>query len=722
LGVPPASSLQSSSSQSEISNPQSQIPNADLFGQPVPASKPTAKPKSSSSSSFVIRHSAFGITTGTLRDFVQGKPLPENLESEVNQLAEQYRFFHWHIAFPQVFEQGGFDCILGNPPWERIQVEALQFFASRRPELTNMNRSQRETAIEFLRSSDPSLFSEWIETRRSELGSTGFLKASHRFPLSTEKNINSYAVFTELALGLVTPTGRCGLITQSGIATDDIMKSLFRHLVSTKRLVSIFDFENREKIFASVHPQLKFCLITISGSDFLTPTAEFIFYATKVSDLGDHWRRFSLSNEEVQLLNPNTQTCPIFRSGEAAALCLFLYRKVPVIITEEGRKQNMWQVAIRRMFDMAYDSHLFHTRIQQSPTGVNSLLDVGNSSLLRLYEAKFIHQFDHRFASFGHSSNNDNECIDFSDFKKKDPTSGVIPRYWVSSDSHRQKMDSTGWDKSWIVAFREITNTTNERTSICAIVPEAGVGHTCYTLTFDESSPQNLSAFLANSNSFIFDWITRQKVAGTHLSVFILKQLPALPPDTYDQPCPWAAHPQSTIHDPPSLRDWLLPRVLELTYTAWDLEAFAADCGWPGPPFRWDEDRRFLLRCELDAAFFHLYLGSEDEWGKESGGEDGTTSSIQHSKSNIQNSSALTRAFPTPRHAVSYIMDTFPIVKRKDEAKHGSYRTKDTILQIYDALAESIATSTPYQTLLDPPPADTACCHPHKNEQEITQS
>ena len=116
-------------------------------------------------------------------------------------------------------------------------------------------------------------------------------------------------------------------------------------------------------------------------------------------------------------------------------------------------------------------------------------------------------------------------------------------------------------------------------------------------------------------------------------------------------------------------------------------------CG--SPPFRWDEDRRFLLRCELDAAFFHLYLGSEDEWR--------------------QQPEALTRSFPTPRHAVSYIMDTFPIVKRKDEAKHGTYRTKETILQIYDALAESIASDVPYLTLLNPPPADPACCHPAKS-------
>jgi hypothetical protein len=197
------------------------------------------------------------------------------------------------------------------------------------------------------------------------------------------------------------------------------------------------------------------------------------------------------------------------------------------------------------------------------------------------------------------------------------------------------------------------------------------------------------ASLLAIFSSFAFDYLVRQKVGGTHLTYTILEQLPIPELAIFGQPAMWNP---STSEDPLSLRDWLLPRVLELTYTAWDLEAFAADCGWSGPPFRWDEDRRFLLRCELDAAFFHLYLGSEDEWR--------------------QQPEALTRAFPTPRHAVSYIMDTFPIVKRKDESKHGTYRTKETILQIYDALGESIATGQPYQTLLTPPPADPACCHP----------
>ena len=160
----------------------------------------------------------------------------------------------------------------------------------------------------------------------------------------------------------------------------------------------------------------------------------------------------------------------------------------------------------------------------------------------------------------------------------------------------------------------------------------------------------------------------------------------------YGQFCPWSGIGQK-------IENWPSGRVLELTYTAWDLEPFAQDCGWDGPPFRWDDERRFLLRCELDAAFFHLYLGTEADW-RESGTKE------------------LREAFPTPRHAVDYIMETFPIVKRKDEAAHGHYRTKDIILEIYDAMTDAIRTGQPYKTRLDPPPADPRCCHPPRTLNE----
>jgi hypothetical protein len=188
---------------------------------------------------------------------------------------------------------------------------------------------------------------------------------------------------------------------------------------------------------------------------------------------------------------------------------------------------------------------------------------------------------------------------------------------------------------------------------------------------------------LASLGSFAFDFVVRQKMGGVNLSFYLVAQFPVL-----------QAEQLSIFHL------HILPRILELTYTAWDLKPFAQDCGFNGPPFRWDEDRRSLLRCELDAAFFHLYLpaNADGTWKKDENEADAELA-------------ALCATFPTPRDAVEYIMDTFPIVKRKDEAKYGEYRTKRTILKIYDAMQNSIATGQPYQTRLDPPPADRRCCH-----------
>jgi len=143
---------------------------------------------------------------------------------------------------------------------------------------------------------------------------------------------------------------------------------------------------------------------------------------------------------------------------------------------------------------------------------------------------------------------------------------------------------------------------------------------------------------------------------------------------------------------------FLLPRVLELTYTTWDLKPFAKDCGYNGSPFIWDDERRFQIRCELDAAFFHLYLGTEEDWK-----EEGTPALLDH--------------FPTPRHAVDYIMDTFPITKRKEEQKHGEYHTKNQILEIYDKITGSVRTGHSYQTILNPPPADPSVAHRVGNQK-----
>ena len=214
-------------------------------------------------------------------------------------------------------------------------------------------------------------------------------------------------------------------------------------------------------------------------------------------------------------------------------------------------------------------------------------------------------------------------------------------------------------DYRWLAAH-------GRRSGGAPLSPGTGTG-ACATRRRELASQVGVVAALySNLCSLPLDDAARQEAGGISLTYFVLKQLPVLAPTTYAASTPWSPEAH--------LRDWLLPRVLELTYTSWDLEPFAHDVGYDGPPFRWDPARRFLLRCELDAAFFHLYGLSRDD--------------------------------------TDYVMDTFPIVKRNDEKAHGEYRTKRVVLEIYDAMAEAICTGNPYQTRLDPPPADPRVSHP----------
>jgi hypothetical protein len=238
--------------------------------------------------------------------------------------------------------------------------------------------------------------------------------------------------------------------------------------------------------------------------------------------------------------------------------------------------------------------------------------------------------------------------------RKMDPSFQVIPRYWMDKAHVDERLDRRGWDNDWLLGWRDIARSTDERTMICSVIPRVAVGDK-YLLAFTDKGAELLQA---NLSSFVLDYVTRQKFAGTSLKYFLVKQLPALPPNEYRKFLPWLTCDTTA--------DWIRARVLELSYTANDLAPFAADLGDDGAPFNWNEERRFVMRAELDAAFFHLYGIERDD--------------------------------------VDYIMETFAIVKRKDEQRYGNFRTKELILQVYDAMAEASRTGKPYQTILNPAP------------------
>jgi hypothetical protein len=315
-------------------------------------------------------------------------------------------------------------------------------------------------------------------------------------------------------------------------------------------------------------------------------------------------------------------------------------------------------------------------------------------TLVRLYDGKMVDQFDHRFASTGHktsaifrttssdrTSPSEHACAEFL----------VTPQYWVPLSKVAALVPEYCSKRGWWISYREVTASTNWRTVVASVAPLSGQVHTLPALYCPLSAALNAS-LLACLNSFALDYCARLKLSGTHLSHFVLRQLPVVPPSEFERRAPWSG-------DEETIQAWLMPRVLELTFTATDLARFARDCGWAGHPFRWDEERRFLLRCELDAAMFHLYLpaGADGGW--------------QFAENETSEDRARMRAsFVTPRDAVAYIMDSFPIVRRKDEESHGGdYRTKRVVLEIYDELAQGGGAGPAYQTRLDPPPADPRC-------------
>lgn len=603
------------------------------------------------------------ITTRTLQDLDRNPDSLPNVTALVGELAEQYRFFHWHVEFPDVYAQGGFDCVLGNPPWERVKLQEKEWFAARVPEIAAApNAAARTRLIKALGTEQPAIYADFQRDLRQAEGESHFIRSSGRYPLTGRGDVNTYAIFSELCVQSLNPHGRMGLIVPTGIATDDTTKFFFQSLMEGASLASLYDFENREGIFPGVHRSFKFCLLTVSGEERPNAQAQFAFFALNAEEARDPGKVFTLSPAEIALLNPNTRTAPVFRTARDAAITKGIYQRVPVLLNEHTG-ENPWGISFMRMFDMSNDSGLFRTAAQLEAEGWvlqgNHYHQPGGPGrMLPLYEAKLIHQFDHRYATYTPQG----DTRDLTPEEKADPDTLPQPRYWVPEGEVEARLiqrDREGnvtwaWEREWLMGFRDITNATNERTGIFTVEPRAAIGHT-NPVFFTDENPELQAAMVSSLNSFAVDYAARQKIGGTHLTYGFLKQFPVLPPSAFT----------------PQRLGFITPRVLELTFTAHDLTGFARDLGYAGPPFVWDEERRFWLRAELDALYFLLY-GIE-------------------------------------REDVEYIMDTFPIVRRKDEAKWGTYRTKNAILEIYDELARVGLEG--YRTRLSPGPADARAAH-----------
>lgn len=372
------------------------------------------------------------------------------LAQSAHDMCRKHSVFHWWLAFPRIAAQGGFSVMLGNPPWERIKLQEEEFFAARSPLVTSAkNKAERAKRIELLRQglllhtmqpdveeaeglSPPSrpemrLYEEFVIARRGAEAASLYAHDSGRYPLTGIGDVNTYALFAETFLQLTRNDGRAGFIVPSGIATDDSTKVFFGSLVKSGRLFSLLSCYEVRRWFPGTDDRKPFCMLTVGASE----VARFAYDLENIGDLGKVEKWYTLTTGEFKQLNPNTLTLPIFRSQRDAELTKKLYRAAPVLVrepvvgSEDSRllepEVNPWGIRFATMFHMSNDSHLF--------------ADHSDSSVARLplYEAKMIHQFDHRWATYVDNPEKpnglDTEYVNAS--QKSDQAFAVRPRYWV---------------------------------------------------------------------------------------------------------------------------------------------------------------------------------------------------------------------------------------------------------------------------------------------------
>ncbi len=571
---------------------------------------------------------------------------------KVRGIANREGFLHWEVAFPGVWRrwqhahpEGGFDAIIGNPPWDKIKLQEVEWFATRAPELALAPTAKaRKDGIKQLRKEGAPLATAFdaAKGRSDRLGC--LVRESGHYPLLGGGDINLYSLFVERALNLVKPDGFVGLLTPSGIYADKTAARFFQSVSTKGRVSGLFDFENKKIFFKDVHASFKFCALILGGEARRFERTECAFFLHDIRVIRDEDRCFPLTPDDFMRVNPNTGTAPIFRTRRDADITRRIYERHPVLVDRSGGgERKAWPVKYVRMFDMTNDSQLFHTADLLEAEGFypveGNRWKRGEKLYLPLYEGKMVQAFDHRAASVVVNPENLNRPAqphEATDAEHANSDWLPDPQFWVSKDAAE-------WpeDLEWVVAFKDVTAPTNVRTMIASIVPRSGFGNTLPFLMPDTADitayQENAWLFVAGFNSFALDFVSRQKVQGQHLNWFIVEQLPVIAPADYDRP-----------FGRKTARELVRDHVLRLTYTAHDMAPFARDLGYDGPPFIWDEEERRHLRARLDALYFHLYgLDRED---------------------------------------AEYVLSAFPIVRREDEKQFGRYRTLDLILAYMSAL------------------------------------
>ena len=575
---------------------------------------------------------------------------------EIRQLIAERRIIHWELHFPGVFDDwqprhGGFDAVIGNPPWDRVKLQEVEWFQpeTRRPDIAGATPAARRRAMvaQLATDADP-LYADYAAAAAQADTLLQYGRACGDYPLLGGGDTNLYRLFVERAQWLTGEHGVYALLTPSGIYADRSAADYFGAIAGANRILCLYDFENRRgsergRFFPEVHPQFKFCVMATGGEERIADEIPCGFLLQDHPDDVEPERLLTMRAADFALVNPNTGTAPIFLNRRDADIVLDIYRNHPVF--DNAASGVIRHVALANMTN---DSGRFRTQEQLDADGWYRV-DLnrwrrGPEEMLPLFQARMVHHFNHRFNSVEVNEGNvSNPYVNLGTSAEQyaNPRFYATPQYWISADFVRPKFPEA---PPFAIGFRLITSATNERTLISSVVPWAGYGNSLPILVCNSDDAAEVFTdcaplWAANFSSFAMDFVAKRKLQGTNMNWYILQQLPVITRAAYDRQ--FGDRTAAAL-----VRD----HTLRLCYTAYDLQPFAQAQGYEGEPFPWDAEQRRHLRARLDALYFILYGISRED--------------------------------------AAYVLDSFPITRRNDEQEHnGRYLTKELILAYMNALA-----------------------------------
>jgi len=465
------------------------------------------------------------------------------LLSAAVELVEQEHFLHWEVAFPGVWAdwesaepKGGFDVVIGNPPWDHLKLDEVKWFAAHRQEIALAQRAaDRKQMIHRLKKQGDPLFSEYELARERAGMALTVARDSGEYPLLGRGDINIYSLFVERALRLIRPNGFVGLLTPIGIGTDKTASKFFSEMAEAERIFAFVSFENRGGwLFPDVHHEDQPTILVVGGQKRGSPDFAFGVKLHAIPDdtyLSSH----RLTAAQCRQANPNTGTVPIFRSYKDGEITSGVYARLPILASRSAEPDQIWPVRYATIFHITSKSWLFRTRRDLEEK--EKAFPIGDRKWKStkgvwepLFEEKMISIFNHRYASVGvnpKSISGQGIPLHSTLEQLKDPAFVNMPRYWVPQETIR-------YDYAYALGFNDICNTNNARSLLSAIVPRAGYGNKLPILVPVGKPDLGCLVYLvANLNSFVCDYVARKKIQSRNLNKYILEQLPVVPRKAY---------------------------------------------------------------------------------------------------------------------------------------------------------------------------------------------